>query len=123
MRSIRLLTIVALMLSLPTYGVAAAVYAHACSMQPTATDSSGMGADCCPQKHHASHPPCGSPDGKSSCDPSCAFGHGCNGLQALDRVTSISVSVVYSTDAASRPVLTLPVSHSPNGLWRPPRLI
>jgi hypothetical protein len=122
MRSIRLLTIMAVVLALPVSGLAAVAHIHACRARAAAVDGVAMSVDCCPQQRTQKHMPCEMPDKGSPCNPG-KLGHGCNVTQAADRVELKSLPAVSATDTALSSVLTLPVSNSPNGLWRPPRAI
>jgi len=122
MRSIRLLTIVAVVLALPVSGLATAAHIHACSAQGAAVDSVAMSVDCCPHQGSDKNLPCEMPDKGSSCNQG-KLGHGCNLIQAIDRVELMSLPAVSATDTAVGSASTLPVSISPNGLWRPPRAI
>jgi hypothetical protein len=123
MRRLRLLTVLLTMLTLPGYGLAGIAHVRSCQTQMASVHSVVAAGDCCRGKADQSAPCKRFGDGKNgSCTP-CKAGYNCKSPQTYEPTHLVATLV-----APARPVLTanLPTlipSHSPNGLWRPPRLI
>ena len=125
MRRVRLWIVLLTVLTLPGYGLAGVAHTRSCQLQMTAAQAVAAPGDCCPGKSDTGTP-CkrlGDGPGKGGgCTP-CKAGYNCKSPQSYEPAHLLPLFVV-----PSRPVLTvhpptLLVSHSTNGLWRPPRLI
>jgi hypothetical protein len=122
---LRLLTVLVTLLTLPGYGLAGLAHVRSCQAQMRAADHLVAAGDCCPGKADQSTP-CkrlGDGPGKNGGCASCKAGYNCKSPQSCEP-THLAVLLLLP----ARPVLTanlpaLVTSHSPNGLWRPPRFI
>jgi hypothetical protein len=121
-RRLRLLTILVTLLTLPGYGLAWSTHVRSCQAQMRASDHIVMLGDCCPGKADQ-NAPCkrfGDGSGKNgSCNP-CKAGYNCKSPQTYEPTHLVAMVV---TPARTVLTATFIVSHSSNGLWRPPRLI
>jgi hypothetical protein len=130
-RILRLLTVLVTLLSLPAYGLAGLAHARSCQTQgAAATGSVATGGlvvtgDCCPGKSDPGAP-CkrlgDNPDKNGGCTP-CKAGFSCKSPQSYEPTHLLVTDTppLRLTPIARPPTLLL--SHSPDGLWRPPRLI
>jgi hypothetical protein len=125
MPTLRLITVLALLLTLPMYGLAGAVE-RSCQQQMSASNHTTVAGDCCPGKSDAGtsckrlgNSPLGK---KDSCTP-CKAGYNCKSPQSYEPgpVLAWLVAPTRSTVATDPPYLVS--CHSPDGLWRPPRFI
>jgi hypothetical protein len=124
-RRLRLLTILLTLLTLPGYGLAGFTHVRSCQAQMRASDHIVMLGDCCPGKADQ-NAPCkrfGDGSGKNGTCTPCKAGYNCKSPQTYEPTHLVALLVT-----PARPVLTpnpptLIVSHSSNGLWRPPRFI
>jgi hypothetical protein len=113
------------LLSLPAYGLAGLAHARSCQTPTAATTGSAVVGDCCPGKSEQGTP-CkrlgDNPDKNGGCTP-CKAGFSCKSPQSYEplQLLVIASSPVHTGSLADPP--TLLVSHSTDGLWRPPRLI
>lgn len=126
MRTLRLLTVLVTLLSLPAYGLAGLAHARTCQTQIAAAATGAVvTGDCCPGKSDPGAP-CkrlgDNPDKNGGCTP-CKAGFSCKSPQSYEPTHLLAMDPlpVRSTLIAHPP--TLLWSHSPDGLWRPPRLI
>lgn len=125
MRATRLFILLTVLLSLPGYGVAGFAQ-RTCQEQMAATEHVSVAGDCCPGKTDqgtACKKLEDSPLGKKGGCSACKAGYNCKSPQSFEptetpRLPASSVAPSSSLDPA-----TLLLSRSPNGLWRPPRLI
>ncbi len=123
MRSIRTFVLLLTLLTLPVYGLAG-VTQRSCQDQMSASNHSPQIGDCCPGKADQGTPCKGSgssPAGKGSCT-ACKAGYNCKTPQSYE---PSSVWVLDTSPPSSKPssgISSLLTSHSPDGLWRPPRL-
>ena len=125
MRKFRLLTILVTVLTLPGYGFAGVSH-RSCQEQMSSTSSVAAPGDCCPGKadpntdcKQGGH----SPPGKNGPCSACKAGYNCKSPQSFEptAVQFLMILPARSTLSATPPPLLL--SHSPEGLWRPPRHI
>lgn len=118
MRLLRLLTIIATLLSLPAYGLAAVTHTRSCQEQVNTAQQAAMADDCCP--HEAGKKaPCEQP-GKSDECSTCNTGHNCKSPQTYQPAQlSITVIIPARQVAVGVPPTHLS-SHSPDLLLRPP---
>lgn len=121
----RLLPVLALLLTLPLYGVAGIVSAFNCQGQaPRVNAIAAM--DCCPD-HGGHDSDCnsladqGHPVKTNSCSM-CKAGFGCKSPTSFEPVHVLTISPVLAHDPGSAEPPPLLSAHSPDGLWRPPRL-
>jgi hypothetical protein len=124
---LRLLIILATLLTLPGYGLAGLAHVRSCQSQMSASNHVVMAGDCCPGKSDQGTGCKGSGDsplsGKNAPCSACKAGFNCKSPQSYEPTHVVAMLV---TPARPAPVVdppTLASSHSPNGLWRPPRLI
>jgi len=120
MRRVRLLTILATLLTLPTYGLAGLAH-RSCQEEMTATAQSVQAGDCCPGKS-AQDTPC-KQDGKNNPCTACKAGYNCKSPQFYEPTHTVVLVLVSDRPTLSATPASLLVSRSPDGLWRPPRLI
>lgn len=123
MRTLRIITILITLLSLPGYGVAG-LSQRSCQEEMKAAAQVVVAGDCCPGKgdpgsacKRAGNGPFGQ---KGSCT-ACKAGYNCKSPQSYEPAPTLVwlVLPVHSTVSIDPPSLLL--SHSPDGLWRPPR--
>ena len=123
MRRLRLLIVLATALALPVQGFAGLAYGRSCQEQMSAPGHTTQAADCCPGKVDQSTPckrPGNSPFGKCA---ACKAGFNCKSPQSYEPT---AILVLHPSPARSNPLTAdQPIlrSHSPDGLWRPPRLV
>ncbi len=125
MRRLQLWIVLLTLLTLPGYGLAGLAHVRSCQLQMTSAQAVATPGDCCPGKWD-SGTPCkrlGDDPGKNGTCTPCKAGYNCKTLQPCEP-NALRVLLVVP----ARPLLTvhsptLLVSHSTNGLWRPPRLI
>lgn len=125
MRVFRLLTLIVTMLTLPGYGLAGLAH-RSCQEQMSASNHPAMAGDCCPGKaHHGTlRKPIGDePLGKNGPCAACKAGCNCNSPQSYEPTHSLVLFILPTRPALSVDPPTLLSSHSPDGLWRPPRLV
>ena len=125
MHRLRLWILVLTLLSLPGYGLAGLAHTRSCQLQMIAVHATAMPGDCCPGKSDSGNP-CkqfgGDASKGGSCTP-CKAGYNCKSPQSYESTNSLALFVVPTDPALTAYPPTLLVSHSTNGLWRPPRLI
>jgi hypothetical protein len=132
MRRTRLLTLIALLLTLPVYGVAAPAYACAfvgsshttamSQMQMPMQMSMQTPMPCCDPALHHSHSG-GDPSHQDGQGAPCQCTDGCGQAQAFVR-PYLSIPVFSSLhERAIYPIAALRIADSPQGLWRPPRTL
>jgi hypothetical protein len=125
MSAIRLFILLAVVISLPGYGLAGLAQ-RSCQEQMAAVDPVSLAGDCCPGKTDQGTP-CkklqDSPLGKKGGCSACKAGYNCKSPQSFEPTETprLLASSVTSSSCLDPPALLL--SLSPNGLWRPPRLI
>ena len=126
MQRLRLLLTLAVVLTLPGYGLAGLAYGRSCQEQMKVASHTVLPGDCCPGKaDHES--PCKGPGsgfpGKNGPCSACKAGFNCKSPPSYEP-TSVVVLVLepYGSTLTAAPS-TPPLSHSPEGLWRPPRLV
>jgi hypothetical protein len=125
MRVTPLFILLAVLFSLPGYGLAGFAQ-RTCQEQMAATDHVSAASDCCPGKTDHGIP-CkrlgATPlDKKGGCS-ACKAGYNCKSPQSFEPTETprLLASSVARSSSLDPPFLLL--SRSPNGLWRPPRLI
>jgi hypothetical protein len=121
---LRLLTLLILCVTLPGYGLAGITNVRSCQEQMNPASHLVMAGDCCPGKTHAGTPPCKRAGGgqKIPCG-ACKAGFNCKSPQTYEPTASVTVFTLPAASVVLIDPPALPLSHSPNGLWRPPRLI
>jgi hypothetical protein len=126
MRRLRLLTVLATILTLPGYGLAGLAH-RSCQEEMRASGQIAQAGDCCPGKG-GQNTPCkqdesGAPGKNNPCS-ACKAGYNCKSPQSYEPThTVLFVLVSDHLTLLSADPPTLVDSRSPNGLWRPPRLI
>jgi hypothetical protein len=124
-RTLRLLTVLVTLLSLPAYGLAGLAHARSCQAQMTAVAGAVVAGDCCPGKSDPGAP-CkrlgDNPDKNGGCTP-CKAGFSCKSPQSYEPVHLLAMDPLPMRPALISHPPTLQLSHSTGGLWRPPRLI
>jgi hypothetical protein len=125
MRATRLLILLAVMFSLPGYGLAGFAQ-RSCQEQMAATNPVSLAGDCCPGKTDQGTP-CkkleDSPLGKKGGCSACKAGYNCKSPQSFEPTEAPRLLTSSVAPSSSLDPPTLLLSRSPNGLWRPPRLI
>jgi hypothetical protein len=125
MATLRLITVLALLLTLPIYGLAGAVQ-RSCQQEMSASNHITMAGDCCPGKSDAGKG-CkqlgNSPMGKKDSCTACKAGHNCKSPQSYEPAPALVWLVLPARSTVSIEAPSLLSSHSLDGLWRPPRLI
>jgi hypothetical protein len=123
-RTFRLHVVLAVLLTLPGYGMAGLTQ-RSCQEQMGAAHQVVLASDCCPGKTDQGTP-CkrlgkGSLDKNGSCT-ACKAGYNCKSPQSYEPAHSLVLFVtpVRFTLSAEPPAPLL--SHSLDALWRPPRL-
>ena len=121
MRRLRLLVILATALTLPVQGLAGLAYARSCQEQMGAPGHAVQAGDCCPGKLDQDNA-CkrgNSPLGKCS---ACKAGGNCKSPQSYEPTSTPVPNLGPARLTLTTAYLPPPLSHSPDGLWRPPRL-
>jgi hypothetical protein len=122
-RRLRLLTILVTLLTLPGYGLAGLTHVRSCQAQMRPSDHVVMLGDCCPGKADQNAPCKRFSDGKNeTCSP-CKAGYNCKSPQTYEPTHLVAMLVTPARPVLTANPPTLIVSHSSNGLWRPPRFI
>jgi hypothetical protein len=123
----RLLTVLALLVTLPGYGLAAVAQVRSCQEQMSTPHHVSLAGDCCPGKtaagtlckragggsQHGQKDPCGA----------CKAGFNCKSPQSYEPTPSVTLLAVPPRSAVLTQPPALLISHSPDGLWRPPSFI
>jgi hypothetical protein len=126
-RKLRLLTVLTTLLTLPGYGFAGLAHVRSCQAQMSAMNHVAMAGDCCPGKTDqvaACKGSGGSPlPGKNPSCTACKAGFNCKSPQSYEPSQVVVILVTPVRPALSPDLPTRVSSHSPDGLWRPPRLI
>jgi hypothetical protein len=125
MRTLRLLTVLVTLLTLPGYGFAGLGHVRTCQAQMNAPDRVVMAGDCCPGKADQSVP-CkrsGEAPGKDGSCTLCKAGYNCKNPQTYEPTHLVAIMVLPARPILTASLSTLVISHSSNGLWRPPRSI
>ena len=125
MRATRLWILLSVLLTLPGYGLAGSAQ-RSCQEQMVTAAHASLAGDCCPGKSDQGTP-CkrlgeGTLGKHGGCS-ACKAGYNCKSPQSFE-LTDGPASLVVSvgpTSSLDPPILLL--SDSPDGLWRPPRLI
>lgn len=126
-RRLRLLTLLVTLLTLPGYGLAGLAHVRSCQAQMSASHQVVTAGDCCPGKADQ-NTPCkrfgdGSPSGKNGPCTACKAGYNCKSPQSYEPTHLVAMLLIPVRPAVTVDPPTLVSFHSPNGLWRPPRLI
>ncbi len=125
MPTLRLITVLVLLLTLPIYGLAGAVQ-RSCQQEMSAPTHITVAGDCCPGKSDPGTS-CkklgGSPLGKKDSCTACKAGYNCKSPQSYEPAAVLAWIVLPAHATVSINPPSLVSSHSPDGLWRPPRLI
>jgi hypothetical protein len=125
MSALRLITVLVLLLTLPVYGLAG-VLQRSCQQEMTASTPVTLAGDCCPGK---SDPGTSckrlsdSPLGKKGSCTACKAGYNCKSPQSYEPAPALVWLVLPARSTVSIDPPALLASHSPDGLWRPPRSI
>src|SRR5579859_5381104 len=96
MRKLRVLMILATVLTLPSYGLAGIAYARSCQEQMRAPSHAELSGDCCPGKGDQ-NTPCkergtGSTGKNGPCSP-CKAGFNCKSPQSYEPASSIVLTL------------------------------
>ena len=125
MRNLRLFTILAVLLTLPGYALAGQVQ-RSCQEQMRASNEVALAGDCCPGKADQGTPCKQLGDGplkKNGPCSACKAGYTCKSPQPFEPVSSIVLPAPATAPTLSADPPPLLWSHSPEGLWRPPRFV
>jgi len=119
------MTVLALLLTLPIYGLAGAVQ-RSCQQEMSASSHITLAGDCCPGKSDSGKA-CKqfgkSPLGKKDSCTACKAGYNCKSPHSYEPAPALVWLVLPIRSTVSLESPSLLSSHSPDGLWRPPRLI
>ena len=123
MRCTRLLVLLFTLLTLPVYGLAG-VMQRSCQEQMSTVSHTPQVGDCCPGKTDQATPckrlgDSDGPAGKGSCT-ACKAGYNCKSPQSFEPSSAALLYLLPSRGAASAELPSPLISHSPDGLWRPP---
>jgi hypothetical protein len=125
MRGTRLLILLAVLLTLPGYGMAGFAQ-RSCQEQMRASSHVALASDCCSGKTDQATP-CkrdgDGPLGKTGGCSACKAGYNCKSPQSFEPAEAPVLLVLSARPTLSIDPHTLLMSHSPGGLWRPPRQI
>jgi hypothetical protein len=126
-RMFRLLLTLVTLLTLPVYGLAGIASTRSCQEQMQSAHQMTSTGDCCPEKagHGGScENPGGSPlSGKHGSCAACKAGFNCKTPQSYEPTDVMTLPATPARAAGSLDPPVLLVSHSLDGLWRPPCLI
>jgi hypothetical protein len=125
MRMFRLLTILVTVLTLPGYGLAGVSH-RSCQEQMSSAGQVASPGDCCPGKADQTtdcKQDSPSPLGKNGPCSACKAGYNCKSPQSFEPTAALVLMILFarSISSVARPPPLF--SHSPDGLWRPPRHI
>jgi hypothetical protein len=120
-RLIRLLALIAVVLTLPLYGVAFAAPARLCAPHEAPSVSAETRGECCNAQAHAQRSSTNT--GADCLGAACHCATGCAQSQAFDRPALLMPVFLLTSDRAISRVATLMTADSPQGLWRPPRAL
>jgi len=124
MSKLRLLTVLALLLTLPLYGLAGVVQ-RSCQQEMSASTHITVAGDCCPGKGDPGTS-CkrygDSPVGKKDSCTACKAGYNCKSPQSYEPPLALAWLAPPPRSTVSIDPPPLLSAHSPDGLWRPPRL-
>jgi hypothetical protein len=122
---IRTLVLLTLWLTLPFYGMAGFAHVRSCPDRLSASSQIAQDTDCCPGKRG----PCkqvgdgSAPVKKDPCSGACKLGLNCKSPQSYEPTATAMLIIPPARPPLTANPTALRVSHSPNGLWRPPRLV
>jgi hypothetical protein len=123
MRTFQLLTLIATMLTLPSYGMAGLAH-RSCQEEMDGAKHMMMAGDCCPgkadQSTHCKQSGDG-PLGKNGSCSACKAGYNCKSPQTFELTDGAVIFILPARPASSADAPALLLSHGPDGLWRPPR--
>lgn len=112
----RLIAILAIVVTLPFSGMAAAVQAQLCDTQPVASAVTSKITSCCGERHL----PCGT-QGQSCTGTASGCAQSGGQVQAIDRACIAFAAMDSSLQSVFSPTVTLISAAGPDGQWRPPR--
>lgn len=125
MPTLRLITVLAILLTLPTYGLAGVVQ-RSCQEEMRALTHVNLAGDCCPGKSDPGTP-CkrlgDKPLGKKDSCTACKAGYNCKSPQSYEPAPALVWLVLPAQSTVTLDPPSSLSSHSPDGLWRPPRFI
>jgi len=124
-RTLRLITVLLTLLTLPGYGLAGLVQ-RSCQEEMRSSAHITFAGDCCPGKGDPSTSckrPGDSPLGKKDSCKACKAGHNCKSPQSYEPAAALVWLILPAHSTVSIDPPSLLSSHSPDGLWRPPRFI
>jgi hypothetical protein len=124
-RTLRFIIVVLTLLTLPGYSLAGLAQ-RSCQEEMRSSTHVNLAGDCCPGKGDpgSSCKRLGdSPLGKKDSCSACKAGYNCKSPQSYEPASALVWFTLpaHSTVSVSPPSLLS--SHSPDGLWRPPRFI
>jgi len=125
MPTLRLITVLAFLLTLPHYGLAGVVQ-RSCQQEMSASTQIILAGDCCPGKDdpgRACKRSGDSPLGKKDSCTACKAGYNCKSPQSYEPAPTLVWLDLPARSTVSIDPPSLLSSHSPDGLWRPPRFI
>jgi hypothetical protein len=125
MRASRFLVLLAVLLTLPVYGLAEAAQ-RTCQEQMSRTNQITQAGDCCPgQTDHSDA--CkrlgDGPLGKGGSCTACKAGFSRKSPQSFEPTPGLVLYLLPSRSTAPADLPSILISHSPDGLWRPPTFI
>jgi len=117
--------VLAVLLTLPTYGLAG-IAQRSCQDEMRASSHIVLAGDCCPGKGDQGTP-CkrlgDGPLGKKDSCTACKAGYNCKSPQSYEPAAALVWLILPAHSTVSIDPPSLLSSHSPDGLWRPPRFI
>jgi hypothetical protein len=125
MRMMRIITLLITLLTLPGYGLAS-LSQRSCQEEMRASTQQTLAGDCCPGKADpgtACKRLTDSPLGKKDTCSACKAGYNCKSPQPYEPSTTLASIVLPIHPSVSITPRSPLSSHSPDGLWRPPRSI
>jgi len=122
---VRLLTLLALLVTLPGYGLAGIAHVRSCQEQMSSASHATAPGDCCAGKNDVSTlcKRAGTQHGQKDPCGACKAGFNCKSPQSYEPTTAVSVRLLPARPPVPMELPELLLSHSPSGLWRPPCLI
>ena len=118
----QLLVVLVTLLTLPVYGLAGVTH-RSCQEQMRSAGQAAVPDDCCPGKGDPSTD-CKqdgkSPLGKNGSCSACKAGYNCKSPQSYQPTLAPGLMILPARPTLSSALPPPHISHSPDGLWRPP---
>jgi len=125
MSRLRLIPVLAILLTLPILGLAGVVQ-RSCQQEMSSSTQATVTGDCCPGKSDPG-PSCkrlgDSPLSKKDSCAACKAGYNCKSPQSYEPGPALVWLVLPAHSTVSLDPPSLLSAYSPDGLWRPPRFI